>query len=71
MITIQGEFIIGTDIEEAFTEAMRVSQILNCCIEFKFNDVICWAYPEGKIMNGVSSYRQALKANNRYKFAQT
>lgn len=51
-ITIKAEFLAGTNIGAAFKEAIRVSKILNCTVEFKFNDVTCWGVPNGSAETG-------------------
>jgi hypothetical protein len=45
LITIKGSFGLGTDIENAFKESVRVATILDCCIEFDFKGISCMAKP--------------------------
>ena len=54
-------FVVGTSIEAAFEESMRLAQMLRVVISFDFNDVKCHAYPNGTVNEGVESYKSALK----------
>lgn len=40
----------GTSIENASMDAQRVATQLGVNVEFKFNDVTCWASPDGDYM---------------------
>jgi hypothetical protein len=42
-IKVQG----GTPINDAAAEASEVSKRLGCAVHFTFNDVSCWAEPDG------------------------
>lgn len=54
-------FVIGTSIEAAWEESMRLAQMLRVVILFDFNGIKCSAYPNGTVSNGVKSYKSALK----------
>jgi hypothetical protein len=69
--SIQIEMSPGTSIEEAFTEAIRISRILWIRVEFKFNGVTCWGYPNGDIKEGCDNFFKALESKSRYKFANS
>lgn len=55
----------GTDIETAFSEAIRLAKALSCTIEFKFNGITCFGYSEGKVENGVKNYFKVGKSRNQ------
>jgi hypothetical protein len=69
MITIKGEFTAGTDIVDAFQDATELANKLNVCVEFKFNDVKCFANPNGRIRKGAYEYHEALKSKSTLKYA--
>lgn len=41
------DFTAGTGINRAALDAQRVADILGLTVEFSFNDVECWASPNG------------------------
>lgn len=69
IMTIKAEFIAGTEITQAFFEAIRVAKILNCNIEFQFNGVTCIAEPNGDHMKGSSNYNNSLESKVNFKIA--
>lgn len=64
--TIKIEFSTGTTILDAFTEAVRLANLLNVFVEFEFNDVTCLASPGGDPIVGINAYYNAdtLKEHN-------
>lgn len=58
---IEVKFIAGDSIEYASEEATRLAGLLRIAVHFKFNEVNCYAYPNGKPENLVDSYRKSLK----------
>lgn len=69
MITMKCEISAGSEITDAFQEATELANKLNVCIEFKFNDVTCWAKQGGSIRKGVFEWNEALKRGDKYKYA--
>ena len=59
----------GTNLEAAFTEAIRLAKLLNVWITFDFNDIECHADANGSVTKGVDAYRQALDGKLKYKMA--
>ena len=63
MTVIKIKFSIDTEIEEAFTEAIRLAKFLQVNIEFKFNNiytpVTCMADWNGIVAIGVARYYAA------------
>ena len=67
--TLEIEFMAGDHIEKAFAEAIKLSQKLDVCIKFKFNDTQCFAYPNSNVKNGVKAYHQSINTKNKMAFA--
>lgn len=44
---IKIDFTAGVSIDRASLDAQRVADILGLTVEFSFNDVECWAIPDG------------------------
>lgn len=63
------ELTPGTNIETAFSEAIRLAKTLSCTIEFNFNGITCFGYTEGKVENGVKNYFEVSKPGNQYRIA--
>lgn len=61
-MTIKSEFDPGTSIDLASKEAMRISKLLNVCVEFNFNGVTCIAMPKGNEKTLSDNYMKALKS---------
>ena len=59
MITIEAKFTAGTSIEDAFLKSIELANKLNVCVEFKFNDKICWALPNTSPFRGVEAYHES------------
>lgn len=69
--TIELEFNAGADINDAFTEAIRIAKLLNCNVTFDFNGVMCLAHPEGIADEGIAMYHRYVKNDSTYKVAVT
>jgi hypothetical protein len=69
--TLKIEFSAGTNIEDAFAEAICIASILGCYTTFMFNDVRCLASPEGLTTNGTKAYYESLKMDATNRFAST
>jgi ubiquinone/menaquinone biosynthesis C-methylase UbiE len=67
-LTIKSIIDAGTNIETAFKEALRVSNMLGCCIEFTFNSINCIAMPEGDYKKGVENYHTAIKEDDKMQY---
>ena len=61
----------GSNITDAFAEAIRISSILKCCVEFKFNNVTCFGYWDGNADVGAKEYHEAQASGRQYKFANS
>ena len=59
----------GVTVFEAFEEAIRISRMLNCKIKFIFNDVKCFADPEGSAKAGEESWKNTAGKNLKLAFA--
>lgn len=68
-MTFKTEFDAGTSIEVAASDALRVSVLLHCDIEFDFNGVRCIARPGGKAENLLENYYKALGKGELYSIA--
>lgn len=69
--TIKIEISVGVTIEDAFAEAVRLSNQLNVGTEFDFNGISCIAQPGRDAEKGVQSYHRALKSKFPVKLAST
>ena len=49
------------NIEYSFREAIRISRVLGVGVLFTFNDVKCFAHPDGDIDKGVDAYHDAIE----------
>lgn len=56
--TIKIEIHYVETIKEAFTEAIRLSNMLQCYVDFEFNGVTCTAEPEMSLFNAIDEYYQ-------------
>lgn len=45
--TLPVELMPGTPLVTAAVDAQRIADLMNVCVEFKFNDVTCMAFPGG------------------------
>ena len=59
--TIKIELSPGTSIEDAYTEAIRLANLLNVFIDFDFNGVYCISHPGGDPKVGVKHYHRVLE----------
>lgn len=57
---IKIEFLPGTDITEAVTEAIRLANVLNVIISFKFNGIHCTIFKNNNVQECVNSYHKNL-----------
>jgi len=69
MATIKLEFSAVDTINEAYSEAIRIANLLNVAVEFDFNGVTCWANSKSDIKKGVSAYHIELRKDKGFKFA--
>lgn len=63
------EFMPGDNIETAFEQATKLADKLEIVVEFKFNDVTCFAYPGGIPEKGVEGYHKTLENKEKYLMA--
>lgn len=66
---IKIEFSPGDEIEEAFTEAIRLAKQLQVTVEFKFNGITCIARANGDPKKGVRSYEDTILEDQPLKMA--
>lgn len=59
----------GTEIVNAFKDAIALPNKLKCTVEFKFNEVTCMANPGSDPESGASSYYEAIQSKRTYKIA--
>lgn len=69
--TLKISFSPGDNIEDAFSEGIRIARILWVLVEFDFNGVKCWAHPVGNIETGVLNYHKAMKESGNFKYAHS
>lgn len=69
MVTIKIELSAGSSIENAFAESTRLAKMLNCYIDFDFNDVKCSSSPDGDPQKGVDQYYKSVNGRNKYLYA--
>jgi hypothetical protein len=67
--TLTIEITPGTTVYEAFEEAIRIARMLNCKIKVIFNDVKCFADPEGSAKAGEESWKNTAGKNLKLAFA--
>jgi hypothetical protein len=68
-LTLYVECSPGTQIEDAFTEAVALATRINILVRFLFNEVDCAAFPNGDVAMGVKEYEQNVKLTSPYKYA--
>jgi hypothetical protein len=61
----------GSDISDAFQEAIELSNRIQFDVEFTFNDVTCFVKPNGSVRKGVEEYHEAIGSKSQYKFAKS
>lgn len=59
----------GTDIQDAFREAVNLAGKLGVVVEFQFNDVKCMAFPAGDVKSGLQEFCNASLSGKTHKFA--
>lgn len=69
MITLSVEINAGSDITDAFQDAIELSNKLNVTVKFNFNGVDCYAKPRTSIRVGVENYHAVGKSVSKYKIA--
>lgn len=61
----------GSSIEDAAIECVTLANRLKIPVEFKFNDVNCYARPGGDPAKLVVDYHEQIGSPRQYKFAST
>jgi len=69
-MTIKVEMMIEDSIRECWEDAIRLSLLLDCRVEFDFKGVICIAYG-GTVEEGTKQYNQIINGNNKIKLASS
>jgi hypothetical protein len=69
MLTIKADVTAGSDIEQAFKDAIKLADTLNCFVEFDFNGILCSANPGGNAAKGSAHYFEQLNSKDSFKFA--
>lgn len=59
--TIKIEIHYAETIKEAFTEAIRLSNMLQCYVSFEFNEITCTAEPEMSLFNAIDQFYRLQK----------
>lgn len=59
--TITIDITPGTDIREAFVEAIRLAKLLNVNVRFSFNGTKCYTTPNGDPDRGAKNYHDSDK----------
>lgn len=59
-LSLKVEFTSGDIIANAFAEAVAIATKLDVCVEFKFNDVTCIAFPGGDWEAGAKMYHDRI-----------
>ena len=67
--TIKVEFDGGCSIDNAFTESIRLAKLLNCWIEFKFNDITCICNNESELQECIEHFDAAIKHKSKFAIA--
>lgn len=67
--TIKINFGPGSDIENSFIEAVRISKLLGVYTEFQFNGVTCIGRPDGDPSIGVRAYHDLASNKRDFKLA--
>jgi len=62
--TIKIEIHYVETIKEAFTEAIRLSNMLQCYVSFEFNEINCTAEPNMTIYNAIDDYLKLVHERN-------
>lgn len=64
-VTMQLNFNRGTNIEDAFEDAVMLANKIGCSMQFEFNGIRCIATPNSDPKTGVKSFRFAVKNNHK------
>ncbi len=67
--TLKVEFDPGADIESSFEEAIRISYLLKCYVEFEFNGVTCITDYRSSPSIGVRNYQREIASKSTVKIA--
>lgn len=67
MISLTVEIACGSDIKKACEEAINLANHLNVLIKFDFNDVLVFAYPNSNIDLLITSYKEEVRSDSKYK----
>lgn len=59
----------GTDVDEAFKEAIQLANRVKVKVEFNFNGVKCIAFPGGSAEKGAENWHDTFHGNKPHKFA--
>jgi hypothetical protein len=69
-ISLKIECDPGSDITDAFQEAIEFSNRVHMDLTFQFNNVTCFVKPGGSVRQGVAEYSEAIASKSQYKFAR-
>lgn len=70
-MTIKLDCSPGSEITDAFQEAIELSNRIQFAVEFDFNGVTCFVKPNGSVRKGVDEWNEALKSKSKHKFARS
>lgn len=62
--TIEVYFYASYDIRDAFIESLRLANMWDIRVKFKFNEIECFGVPKGNLAKGLNEYFAALKTRN-------
>lgn len=71
MISLKVNAEPGSDIKECFATTIRMAQILDCRIEFEFNEINCVSNKHGDAELGVTNFQIALNNGQRFALSYT
>lgn len=73
MLTLDVRASAGDDIDRTAVEMQALSNRLGLCVQVKFNEVTCWAFPGGSAGLLAAEYRRASaeKIGPQFKFASS
>lgn len=66
MLTLTVQAQLGGSIENTFIQSIELATKLNLCVEFDFNGITCWAFPNSSPFKGVEAYNNAGKTKSKY-----
>lgn len=70
-MTIKLEADPGSEITDAFQEAIELSNRIQFSVEFNFNGVTCFVKPGGNVKKGIDEYGDAISSGKQHKFARS